>query len=58
MAKRMTLTFRPGDDMLERLKKYCAAEELRPSQVARRAIKEYLDLATGSNLGKQPQIPR
>ena len=45
MAKRMTLTFRPGDDMLARLKKYCDAEELRASQVARRALKEFLDRA-------------
>jgi predicted transcriptional regulator len=52
-AKKMTLTIRPGDDMLERLRRYCAAEELKPSQVARRAIKDYLDQVTGAKLGKR-----
>lgn len=52
-AKKMTLSFRPGDDMLARLKAYCAREELSPSQVARRAIKDYLDQVTGTKLGKR-----
>ena len=53
MAKRMTLTFRPGDDMLARLKAYCADRELRPSQVARRAIKEHLNRMTGAKLARK-----
>jgi hypothetical protein len=52
-TKKMTLVIRPGDDLLARLKQYCLDHELRPSQVARRAIKEYLDTATGSKLGKR-----
>lgn len=50
MPKRMTLTFRPGDDIVARLQKYCEEEELRTSQVVRRALKEYLDRVTGSKL--------
>jgi hypothetical protein len=56
MAKRMILTFRPGDDMLARLKAYCRDHELRPSQVARAAIKEHLDRVTGAKLAKKASL--
>jgi site-specific recombinase XerD len=47
----MTISFRPDD--LERLKKYCDDQDLHVSQVARWAIKEYLDRMTGAKLAKK-----